>query len=408
MKYLNNLINFIKDNEDWQFKLKHSPYNLKSIKECSWHPNWWMFVYNLFESDLSNYVVRACRGTVLEINGKDIKVISYPYSKFDNYGSLTCKDIEDSINWNNAKFNNKIDGILIKTAKVDNKLYFFTNGSFDLNAPFEDSLVFDEEATRGAETYGDLLSYALSSSNVEINFNKKTGEFYCTGGWTEKIVEGSTIMFELTSPRNKILCEYKETKLWWHGYRNSSNIEINPELIKGLIPFDLVGNIEAKNLENLKDILKTFKGNEKEGVVVVDYSQVPVARCKIKCEDYLKLKFCRDNAANERVIFKAILDNEYDDLIANIPTIIPVVERIKSEIKSVIDWYDNLLSENKEMISTLSKKEWVIYCNSNYKKELFKYYMAIYDGFDITKRFLLKMSCQKNGYKDFKNLLCLI
>ena len=152
-KYINALVNFVKENDNWEELLKKDPYNLKSVKWCMWKPNWCMFVYNLFNSELTNDVVRGCRGTVLEINGKDVKVISAPYTKFFGYNDPNGKDIEDSINWNNAQIQEKVDGLIIKTAsvnwKLDNgdiekRLYFFTNGSFDLNDPFEDSLVYDE------------------------------------------------------------------------------------------------------------------------------------------------------------------------------------------------------------------------------------------------------------------------
>ncbi len=106
-KYINALVNFVKENDDWETKLKKAPYNLKTVKECMWHPNWYMFVYNLFSSELTNDVVRGCRGTVLEINGKDVKVISAPYTKFFGYGDPSGKDIEDSINWKNAQIQEK-------------------------------------------------------------------------------------------------------------------------------------------------------------------------------------------------------------------------------------------------------------------------------------------------------------
>ena len=189
--------------------LKKEPFSLKSIKTCSYNPNWKMFVYNLFNSDLSNPIVRGCRGTVLDVENNDAKVVSAPYVKFFNFNDPMGKDIEDSINWNNAQIQEKCDGILVRTAKVGEKLYFFTNGSFELNAPFEDSLVYDEPETHGATTYGDLLSYALKKedASTEIHFNRESGEFYITGGWSENIPEGSTLMLELTSPRNKIICE---------------------------------------------------------------------------------------------------------------------------------------------------------------------------------------------------------
>jgi hypothetical protein len=71
--------------------------------------------------------------------------------------------------------------MLIKTACIEEngekRLYFFTNGSFNLSAPFTDTNVYDEEETRGMQTYGDLLSYALKkeddeNNKIKINFNK--------------------------------------------------------------------------------------------------------------------------------------------------------------------------------------------------------------------------------------------
>jgi len=235
----------------------------------------------------------AVEENVLEINGKDVKIISAPYTKFFNFGQPEGKDIENKINWNNAKIYLKIDGILIKTAKVGNLLYFFMNGSFELNAPFEVSLVYDEIGTRGVETYGDLLKYALNKQiNDEIFFDKETGEFYCKGKFADSFSEGTTLMFELTSPGNKIICEYNETKLWFHRFRDKNGNEVSPEAISDSIPFDMHKSYDAHDYNELKEILKAFKGNEQEGVVVVDYvsSKDEVLRTKIKCDDYLKLK----------------------------------------------------------------------------------------------------------------------
>ena len=83
--YLIAFAYFVKENEDSETKLKKASYNLTPVNECMCHPNCYMFVYNLFSSELTNDVVRGCRGTVLEINEKDVKVISAPYTKFFNY-----------------------------------------------------------------------------------------------------------------------------------------------------------------------------------------------------------------------------------------------------------------------------------------------------------------------------------
>ena len=188
-RYINALVNFVKEHKD-NFKtlLYRAPYNLRNIKSCTWHPNWYMFTYSLSNSDLKNDIVRACRGIVLDVDEKEVKTVSVPYIKFFNYDEEIGKDIKDLIDWSKAKITLKIDGILIKTACIEENgekhLYFFTNGSFDLNIPFGDSFVFDEVETRGMKTYGELLSYALKKVDNTINifYKKENGSFYITGG----------------------------------------------------------------------------------------------------------------------------------------------------------------------------------------------------------------------------------
>ena len=358
--------------------------------------------------------------TINELKLKDYKVYkskNNPYmfmaekdgvKSYYEYESIG-KDIEDSINWDNAQIQEKIDGIIQKTAcvKINNekRLYFFTNGSFDLNAPFEDSMVFDEPATRGAEMYGDLLEYALkkTDNSINIHFNRDSGEFYATGGWTELIPLGSTLMLELTSPRNRIICEYKETELWWHGYRDPNGIEHNPRELDIKLPLKTPILYNASNYNELKEILKTFNGKEQEGVVVVDYTTKDTPRVKIKCEDYLKQKFARDNSCNTQVLFKAVVDNEYDDLISSIPGVIPKINEIIENIKKAELW---LIEESVKIPYFENKKDYVFWVKSNTKKSLFSYYMDM--GALVLDKFekkLKNLSVKKHGYEELLKML---
>ena len=148
---------------------------------------------------------------------------------------------------------------ILDNGNIEKRLYFFTNGSFDLNAPFEDSLVYDEPATRGADTYGDLLKYALSKViKDQIVYNKEAGFFYCVGEFADSIPVGATLMLELTSPRNRIICEYKETKVWLHGYRDENGIEHDPRTLN--MPFDMPKLYDAHNYEEFKDIANNKTG----------------------------------------------------------------------------------------------------------------------------------------------------
>ena len=99
MKNFEELIDFIKNNSDWKDKLKSAPYNLKSVTQFPNNPNWYMLVYNLFESDLDNKIVKQCRGTVVEVIGNEVKVICAPYIKFFDINDIHA----DKINWDSPK-----------------------------------------------------------------------------------------------------------------------------------------------------------------------------------------------------------------------------------------------------------------------------------------------------------------
>ena len=417
-KYVNALVNLVKENiNDFQDILMQKPYCLKSIKQCIYNKNWYMFNYNLLTSDLTNDVVRACRGTVLSIdkNNNIIKPLSVPYTKFFNYGNEDGKDIDNLINWEKAQISLKIDGILIKTACIEENgekhLYFFTNGSFNLNAPFYDKNIFDEIDTRGMQSYGDLLSYALKKvdDNIKINFNKKLGSFYITGGWSDLIPLDSTLMFELVSPRNKIVCNYLETKLYLHGYRAPDLIEYNPRELNFNLKFEYPEILNASNLEDLKKLIKNFNGKEKEGCVIVDYSNPEIPRAKIKCESYLKLKFSPDNKSINQLIFKAIIFEEYDDL--EIPAIIPKIEEIKKEVNKFKEWYINETKKVGDICKGNNPREnyrnWALWCKKNITKQLLPIYLLMVENEPILglEQKLEFLAVKENGYNTFRKFL---
>lgn len=404
MNYYEDLKNYIETNPNWKEDLKKAPYSLKSLKECTWHKNWYMFVYNLFESDLTNPVVRACRGIALEIvNNKVIRPIAVPYFKFFGYGDPSGKDLEDAFDWNSSFTSLKIDGILIKAAKVDGKMYFFINGSFDLNCPIEPRLNPEGYAP---SSYGEILAFALQkeAKDILINFNKTTGEFFVVGGWTDNIPEGTTLMFELTSPSNIIICKYNETKLWWHGCRKSDGKEVDVRTLPPL-PYERPTILSPNNIEDIKTMLADFDGNVAEGVVICDKN---FNRLKIKCDSYLKIKFSKQAETNNRILFKAVMDDEYDDLLCAVPTLQAPIENIKQEIKFVYDYFNNTVLGTYKKINPAQRVDWVKYVRNNICTDLQSMYMFALENYPLGKleSYLEFISLKRTGYNtEFKNLI---
>lgn len=103
MKNFEELEEFIKKNlknNAWVDKLKKKPYNLQAVKQFENHPTWWILVYNLFDSDLNNKIVKQCRGTVVEVlPDGTVNVICAPYLKFFDINDPHA----DKINWDSKK-----------------------------------------------------------------------------------------------------------------------------------------------------------------------------------------------------------------------------------------------------------------------------------------------------------------
>ena len=375
----NKLLGFVeKHTDNWQELLKQKPYSLKAIKQCPWNSNWYMLVYNLFESELINPIVKACRGSVIDISDpKDVKLICAPYLKFCNLGEFPDEDAK--IDWPSTKVLEKIDGILIKACKHNGKFHWFTNGSFELNAPLmESSNVYVEKETDDCETFCDLLVYALNKTgNLNIEISEEGSRLLTSGGWNDLFPEGCTLCMELVSPKNKIICDYPESKLFWHGYRNTKMNELQVSLVYDLISkyceknhiefnIDLPQEFSLNEItpQAVKLITDSFDGSEQEGVVVCDKNW---HRAKIKSDSYLQLKFSRDvDNISDKNIFHYILTDEIDDMITdgNRYRVDKIKEKVDDFLKQysffksyVEDVYENECEENRAFFAKRCSEE---------------------------------------------------
>jgi len=236
-----------------------------------------------------------------------------PFFKFMNYGENGA----DPLDWNNTLYvRDKLDGSLLKLLKEPDNDLWTTNGSFDVNVEVPEIFPAEnDEKLSGPYTFASLRDYALRGHEDEI----------------KSLPIGWTFMFELTSPYNRIIVPYRETKLFLLGCRDPQGIEHTPEWASQnfRLSFTTPQVFKFKNINEVITYCQSVDTNDREGVVIQDGN---FNRLKIKTGHYRSLFFLKgeDNFSNER-IFSAIKQGSIDDALAAWPEIRPKTEEITAE-----------------------------------------------------------------------------
>lgn len=424
--YYEALKKFISSNpENWKELLKTKPFYLKTVKQVDFNPNWYILVYNLFNSDFDPAnssqeqvnALKACRGCVVDVSDiNDVKIVCAPYTKFFNLGEPYC----DEIDWQSAKVQLKVDGILIKAFKHNGIVYWATNGSVDPDQKMQDCISPDgvaEDGTKDAFSYFDLLKYALSVESPDVKITSElVGEnshkVTSTGGWCDKIPDGATLMLELVSPRNRIICKYATTKLYFHGYRDEQLEEKEAKEIAAEygIPYEIPELLNPTTEAELNELLATFDGAEKEGCVVVDKYW---RRVKVKSPHYLKIKFIKgEDVFSKKEIFNAVIDETWDDVIGYFPEIKPIIdeliEKVADSKKKLAVYFDFARQKFNEFgQDRKAYAQYVMSLEPEHKTLMFEALKNI-PADEYMNNKLKELRKKNNGYQDFENLLYII
>jgi hypothetical protein len=128
-------------------------------------------------------------------------------------------------------------------------------------------------------------------------------------------------MFELTSPYNKIIVPYRETKLTLLGCRDPQGMEHTPEwAVENFgLTFETPKIYQLKNIDDVIAYCKSIDTNDREGVVVQDGN---FNRIKIKSEHYRGLSALKgEDHFSDGKLFEAIKEGWIDDALAAWPEI---------------------------------------------------------------------------------------
>lgn len=278
------------------------------------------------------------------------RILAYPMKRFFNHGQGSAADI----NWSDPKLAvlEKLDGTLcivyhdpftgkwcVATRSVPEADLLMDNGLFTFRTLFEKALV---------ETTG-----------------------YEFDVFTRYLDKAYTYCFELTTPYNRIVVEYKNngvTLLAVRGLVTLQELDFKHPVID-LLPTCLP-QVQAHaytSVQELVDWVSSLNPMEHEGVVVRDGN---FNRIKVKNAAYVAYNKVRDAlATSPRNMVELILTEKDDDVIPMLPEeIVKNLQAIKAGVQKVIMKYDSVyhlitlnlsalgLSGNKKEFALLVQK----------------------------------------------------
>lgn len=268
MFYTTKIGKFIEEHKDWEYILTNKPYCLKIQRDGQYV----LFKYNQIESDFSNPIVQEARGIIFK-EGFWNYPVCYAFNKFFNYGETNAA----TINWNSATVTEKVDGSLIKLWYDNNQWHISTNGTIDAYKACYSNI---ENAN-----FGNLFEEALY--NNKLTFKELT----------EKLPINFTYMFELVSPKTRVVIPYNKTDLYYLGFRaNLSNNEFpfynELSFVKNLT--NILKTPSVYFLRNINECLQAAQNLpwDEEGYVACDSN---CNRVKIKSPQYVLAHYVRNN-----------------------------------------------------------------------------------------------------------------
>ena len=339
--------------------------------------------YDQLESKESDLLAQQCRGLILSaVDGKSYlpqsieinerrtydlvvpgatRVLAYPMNRFFNYGQGSAADVD----WADPKLAilEKLDG----TLTIVYYDMFTDEWCVATRSVPEADIIIDS----GFYTFRSLFEKALKDTNG-MSFED----------FTERLDREITYCFELTTPYNRIVVDYKESRITLIAARTviygipaaridslSSDMlsewESFAEMDIDDVPTYGVPHVQAHTYTSVSDLLDWISNQnplEHEGVVVRDSK---FNRIKMKNASYVAFNRARDIlGTSERNCLELVLAGKEDDVIPALPP--EIVERIlniKAGVLALIKDYDMRYVEFKtaaDRIKSSDKKTFAI------------------------------------------------
>ncbi len=282
------------------------------------------FKYSQINSPGYHPLVIESRGVILDQNN-GWKAVALPFFRFFNYGDPGASPI----NWGTAELATKIDGSLTYLWEYEGTWHVSSSGTPDAGG----------EVNGFDMTFAGLFWDTFAKQGLELP--------------TESYDNNYTFIFELTSPYNRVVVPYRESRLTLIGIRNRNNgKEISP--MWGPRGWPSVKTIPMTGtVEELVESMKKMDAMQQEGYVVVDAN---FNRIKLKCPQYLALHHMRgDGSPSPKRALEAILAGEHEEALLYFQEWKPLFNEID---KRLVNLSTDLVLEYAEIKDLPTQKEY--------------------------------------------------
>lgn len=257
-----------------------------AIKRHKQFPNLVLLKYDQINSPMGVKVVQQCRGIILDEND-NWRIVSYPYNKFFNEGEGHAAVID----WTTARVYEKLDGSLMTLYYYHGEWRVASSGLPDASG----------EVNGFGITFADLFWQVWNKLGYRLPDNKNI-----------------CYMFEMMTPKNRVVVRQNEEKIVLHGARNLITLkELNPVIEAHQLGWECVPVHPINTLEGALEASKHLDPMNSEGYVVVD-SQLN--RIKIKSPAYVAMSHLKESVGmSRRQLLEVVRSNESEEFLSYFP-----------------------------------------------------------------------------------------
>jgi hypothetical protein len=322
-----------------------------------------IFSYDMIDSYKfkGDPIVRECRGLILYKDNYDIA--SYGFSRFFNLGEGGADKLPEDLS--GCLVLEKLDGTMVNMwfDRIANSWHFSTRNMIYAEGPVNNcsSKSFAELFMDGVDN-GTKLEYLIENKLLNPR---------------------CTYVFELTSPENRIVTPYKETKITLLTIRSNENLcEVTRhelQTMADVFKCDLVKTFPVSEWTEIEDM--SSKDPTFEGYVIVK-EQNNGSHLRVKCKNPAYLALSKMvSSVSEKGFLEVIKLGKVDDTLAYFPEYTAHIQKLLDGLQKVedtirADWRE-MPADNQTWEVKINRKAFAI---EAYKKSFPNTLFALYDN----------------------------